>query len=139
MIRTYSEMLTFSTIEERFEYLNLHGQVGEATFGSRRYLNQLFYKSKEWRQFRDLIIVRDGACEFGLEEYPIDDPKLIRVHHIVPITIEDILNRDPKLFDPNNVVCVSDLTHKAIHYGNKDLLPIKYTERTKNDTCPWKK
>lgn len=138
MIRTYSEMLKFETMEERFQYLKLDGKVGEATFGSRRYLNQMLYTSDEWKKFRISIILRDGACEFGLEDYPIDDPTQIRIHHIVPITVEDVLNRDPKIFDPNNVVCVSDLTHKAIHYGNEDLLPKPYIERCKNDTCPWK-
>ena len=138
-MRTYTEMLSYQTIEERFEYLKTHGQVGESTFGSRRYLNQILYRSKEWRAFRDKIIIRDDACEFGLKDYPINDPKDIRIHHIEPITIEDILNKDPKIFDPNNVICVSDLTHKALHYGDASLLPNKqFEERTKNDTCPWK-
>lgn len=138
-MKTYTEMLSYQTIEERFEYLKLHGQVGESTFGSRRYLNQILYKSKEWRMFRNKIIIRDGACEFGLKDYQINDPKDIRIHHIEPITIEDILNKDPKIFDPNNVICVSDLTHKALHYGDASSLPNKqFIERTKNDTCPWK-
>lgn len=137
-MRTYSEMLKLETMEERFQYLKLDGKVGEVTFGSRRYLNQMLYTSDEWKKFRISIILRDNACEFGLEDYPIDDPTQIRIHHIVPITVEDVLNRDPKIFDPNNVVCVSDLTHKAIHYGNEDLLPKPYVERSKNDTCPWK-
>lgn len=125
-------------MEERFQYLKLDGKVGEVTFGSRRYLNQMLYTSDEWKKFRISIILRDNACEFGLEDYRIDDPTQIRIHHIVPITVEDVLNRDPKIFDPNNVVCVSDLTHKAIHYGNEDLLSKPYVERYKNDTCPWK-
>lgn len=138
-MRTYTEMLLYQTIEERFEYLKTHGQVGVSTFGSRRYLNQILYRSKEWRVFRDKIIIRDDACEFGLKDYPINDPKDIRIHHIEPITIEDILNKDPKIFDPNNVICVGDLTHKALHYGDASLLPNKQiVERTKNDTCPWK-
>lgn len=138
-MKTYTEMLSYQTIEERFEYLKLHGQVGESTFGSRRYLNQILYRSKEWRMFRNKIIIRDGACEFGLRDYPINDLKDIRIHHIEPMTIEDILNKDPKIFDPNNVICVSDLTHKALHYGDASLLPNKqFVERTKNDTCPWK-
>lgn len=138
-MRTYTEMLSYQTIEERFEYLKTHGQVGVSTFGSRRYLNQILYRSKEWRAFRDKIIIRDNACEFGLKDYPINDPKNIRIHHIESITIEDILNKDHKIFDPNNVICVSDLTHKALHYGDASLLPNKqFVERTKNDTCPWK-
>lgn len=138
-MRTYTEMLSYQTIKDRFEYLKIHGQVGEATFGSRRYLNQILYKSKEWRDFRNKIIIRDNACEFGLIDYPINNSKDIRIHHINPITIEDVLNRDPKLFDPNNVICVSDLTHKALHYGDASLLPNnQFVERTKNDTCPWK-
>lgn len=138
MIRTYSEMLKFKTIEERFEYLKLDGNVGESTFGSRRYLNQALYSSDEWKKFRTSIILRDNACEFGLEDYPINDIKEIRIHHIIPLTIDDVLNRDSKIFDPNNVVCVSDLTHKALHYSNEELLPKPYVERRKNDTCPWK-
>lgn len=138
MIRTYSEMLKFKTIEERFEYLKLDGNVGESTFGSRRYLNQALYSSDEWKKFRTSIILRDNACEFGLEDYPINDTKEIRIHHIIPLTIDDVLNRDSKIFDPNNVVCVSDLTHKALHYSNEELLPKPYVERRKNDTCPWK-
>lgn len=137
-MRTYSEMVKLKTIEERFQYLKLDGRVGESTFGSRRYLNQILYQSDEWKKFRVSIILRDNACEFGLEDYPINDPKMIRIHHIDPITIEDVLNRDPKIFDPNNVICVSDLTHKAIHYSNEELLPKPYVERSKNDTCPWK-
>lgn len=138
-MRTYTEMLSYQTIEERFEYLKTHGQVGVSTFGSRRYLNQILYRSKEWRAFRDKIIIRDNACEFGLKDYPINDPKNIRIHHIESITIEDILNKDHKIFDPNNVICVSDLTHKALHYGDASLLPNKqFVERARNDTCPWK-
>lgn len=136
-IRTYSEMLTFPTLEERFKYLQLKGSVGKDTFGYDRYLNQILYHSDGWKSFRNDIIIRDNGCDLACEGYEIY--KRILVHHINPITVEDVLNRDPKVFDPENVVCVSHITHNAIHYGDENLLMTAPVERSPNDTCPWRR
>ena len=124
------------TFEERFLYLQLDGSVGKETFGFNRYLNQTLYRSDEWRSIRDQIIIRDNGCDLGMYGYEIQGRILI--HHLNPITKEDIINRSSVIFDPNNLVCVSHITHNAIHYGNEGLLPKVPKERTKNDTCPWK-
>lgn len=137
MIRTYSEMCDLNTFRERFYYLKLEGTVGEDTFGSKRYLNQILYKTKEWLMLRDKIIVRDNGCDLGVVGREILGR--IIVHHINPITIEDVLNRNPKVFDPNNLITCSDMTHKAIHYGDEQLLISEPIERSKYDTCPWKR
>ena len=137
MTKTYLELIQLDSYDERFEYLKIGGFVGEETFGSDRYLNQALYTSPEWRKFRNRIIVRDNGCEMGLDNLKIN--KRVIIHHINPITPEDIVNRDPKIFDPNNVVCVSHALHQAIHYGDKNLLPVMPVERTPHDTCPWKK
>lgn len=134
--RSYSELIRFPTFEERFQYLKLGGLVGKTTFGHDRYLNQLLYHSNEWRRFRKEIIIRDNGGDMALEEYQIVVG--IIVHHIVPLTIEDIENRSYRIFDPENVVCVSHKTHEAIHYGDERLLPRLLVERRPNDTCPWK-
>lgn len=153
MIKTYSELIRLSTFEERFAYLKIAGRVGEDTFGYDRFLNQDFYQSTEWRNFRDRIIVRDGGCDMGLSDYPITDyirkidsrsniiyKARIIIHHINPITKDDILCHSDCLFDPENVICVSDRTHKAIHYGDLNTAkPKEFVERSPNDTCPWKK
>lgn len=136
-MRTYSEMLKFHTFEDRFEYLKLNGSVGDVTFGYDRYLNQALYKSKEWKSFRDKIIVRDDGCDLAVEGHEIGG-RLI-VHHINPITPEMVENRHPAIFDPENVVCVSHYTHLAIHYSSVDLLPAKPVVRKPNDTSPWRK
>lgn len=137
MNRSYSELITIPTFEERFEYLRLGGIVGEDTFGSHRYLNQTFYRSAEWRRFRREIIIRDMGCDLGIEDREIQG--LIIIHHINPISIEDIINRRLEiLFNRDNVICVSDMTHKAIHYGDESLLIKAPIERTKFDTCPWR-
>lgn len=135
-IRTYSELISIPTFEERYNYLNLLGKVGDATFGSKRYLNQVLYMSKEWLSIRRRVIVRDNGCDLGIKDREIGS--VIIVHHMNPITIEDVLNHDPKVFDPEFLICVEDLTHKAIHYGNADLLVKDVIERSKNDTCPWR-
>lgn len=135
--KSYLESLEFKTFEEKFEYLKLNGAVGDATFGTARYLNQKFYTSNEWRNLRHEIIVRDEGCDLGSKDRPIEGKILI--HHINPISVEDILNRDPKLFDPNNLICVSEITHNALHYGDESLLSKNPIERRANDTCPWKK
>ena len=135
-IRTYSELITIPTFEERFEYLQLKGSVGKDTFGYDRYLNQVLYRSPEWKRLRNQIIIRDGGCDLACNGYDIYDKVLI--HHLNPITVEDVLTRSRKVFDPDNLVCVSHSTHNAIHYGDVDLLVTGPIIRTKNDTCPWR-
>ena len=135
-IRTYSELITIQTFEERFEYLQLKGSVGKDTFGYDRYLNQVLYRSPEWKRLRNQIIIRDGGCDLACDGYDIYDKVLI--HHLNPITVEDVLTRSRKVFDPDNLVCVSHNTHNAIHYGDVDLLVTGPIIRTKNDTCPWR-
>ena len=135
-IRTYSELITIPTFEERFEYLQLKGSVGKDTFGYDRYLNQVLYRSPEWKRLRNQIIIRDGGCDLACDGYDIYNKVLI--HHLNPITVEDVLSRSRKVFDPDNLVCVSHNTHNAIHYGDVDLLVTGPIIRTKNDTCPWR-
>lgn len=135
-IRTYSELITIPTFEERFEYLQLKGSVGKDTFGYDRYLNQVLYRSPEWKRLRNQIIIRDGGCDLACDGYDIYGKVLI--HHLNPITVEDVLARSRKVFDPDNLVCVSHSTHNAIHYGDVDLLVAGPIIRTKNDTCPWR-
>ena len=135
-IRTYSELITIPTFEERFEYLQLKGSVGKDTFGYDRYLNQVLYRSHEWKRLRNQIIIRDGGCDLACNGYDVYGKVLI--HHLNPITVEDVLARSRKVFDPDNLVCVSHNTHNAIHYGDVDLLVTGPIIRTKNDTCPWR-
>ncbi len=134
--RTYSELITCHSFEERFNYLELKGKVGKETFGPLRRLNQEFYHSSEWLNFRDKIIIRDNGCDLGVEGFEIYGPILI--HHLNPITSEDILNHNKSVFDPENVICTTLMTHNAIHYGDISLLVTGPLERSKNDTCPWK-
>lgn len=135
-IKTYSELITIPTFEERFEYLQLKGSVGKGTFGYDRHLNQVLYRSPEWKRLRNQIIIRDCGCDLACEGYDIHSKVLI--HHLNPITVEDVLARSRKVFDPDNLVCVSHNTHNAIHYGDVDLLVTGPIIRTKNDTCPWR-
>ena len=135
-IRTYSELITIPTFEERFEYLQLKGSVGKDTFGYDRYLNQVLYRSPEWKRLRNQIIIRDDGCDLACDGYDVYGKVLI--HHLNPITVEDVLARSRKVFDPDNLVCVSHNTHNAIHYGDVDLLVTRPIIRTKNDTCPWR-
>lgn len=136
MLRTYKDLRRLDTIRDRFEYLKLGGQVGESTFGFDRYLNQAFYRSREWQEARRTVILRDGGCDLGIEGYEIG--KGLVVHHMNPITIDDILSRRDEIFDPEFLICVSDRTHKAIHYGDAELLPKDPVERKPGDTCPWR-
>ena len=136
-IRTYSELMSLNTFEERFRYLKLGGKVGEQTFGFDRYLNQSFYKSEEWLKLRDEIIIRDNACDLGVEDREIHSRVLI--HHMNPITKYDILNKTDLLLNPEFLICTTKRTHDAIHYGNEDILFTRLVERTKNDTCPWRR
>lgn len=135
--KTYSELVKLDTFEKRFEYLALHGIVGAETFGSNRIHNQDFYRRKEWKDARRFVIIRDNGCDLGIQEREIVDR--IYVHHINPITLEDVLNSRPILFDPENLICVSRKTHEAIHYGDKSLLLLDDVVRRPNDTCPWKR
>ena len=135
-IKTYSELITIPTFEERFEYLKLDGQVGVETFGFNRYLNQAFYKSDEWLSIRDYVITRDNGCDLGMEGYEIYGRILI--HHINPITKNDIIQRSRILLDPENLITTVKRTHDAIHYGDSNLLMRAPIERRKNDTCPWR-
>lgn len=138
MIKAYSEMIKFDSFYERFEYLKLNGYVGEDTFGDQRFLNQILYKTPEWRKIRREIILRDNGTDLGVSGCIICGKVLI--HHINPITIEDIQNRNSNIFDPENLVCVSHKTHNAIHYGNiQKTLNSELIIRSKNDTIPWKK
>lgn len=137
MIRTYSELITLPTFEERYRYLRLGGRVGEDTFGFDRYLNQLFYQTEEWRSVRDYVIVRDGGCDLAIEGREIRDR--ILVHHMNPITKEDILQKTKYLLAPEYLICTIKNTHDAIHYGDESLLSLPPIERTRNDTCPWRR
>lgn len=134
--RSYSDLKKLATFEERFEYLKLSSIIGEPTFGFERYLNQRFYGTKEWKDFRREIIIRDNGMDLGIDDRPILGR--IEIHHINPITIEDIREKSSLLLDPENAISTSSLTHKAIHYGDFNLLPKKLEERRPNDTCPWK-
>jgi len=136
-IRTYTELSRLETFEERYKYLKLSGVVGKSTFGYDRYLNQVLYKSKRWRKVRDIVIVRDNGCDLGVEGYEIND-KII-IHHMNPITVEDIEEENEDIFNPEYLISSSDRTHKAIHYSDESLLPQLPIERTPGDTCPWRK
>lgn len=140
-IRTYSELIKLPTFEERYRYLRLGGKVGEETFGFDRWLNQTFYKDPHWLRVRDEVIIRDTGngryCrDLGLEGYDIHGR--ILVHHMNPITKEDILRRSKFLLDPEYLICTMKNTHDAIHYGDESLLIGDPIERTVNDTCPWR-
>ena len=136
IIKSYSELIKIPTYKERFEYLKLNGIVGKDTFGYDRYLNQAFYNSPEWRRFRRDMIIRDNGCDLACEGYEIRG-KII-LHHINPLTHDDLINRREVLFDPENIICVTHNTHNAIHYGDANLLITGPIERTANDTCPWR-
>lgn len=135
-IKTYSELITLPTFKERFEYLRLDGIVGKDTFGFDRYMNQIFYKSKEWQSLRNQIVIRDNGCDLGLEGYEIQGKILI--HHMNPITPEDIINRSDYLLNPDFLISTMLSTHNAIHYGDESLIAREPIERSKNDTCPWR-
>lgn len=135
MNRTYSELRRIEDFEERFRYLALRGRVGESTFGFNRWINQDFYRSREWRQARDEIIVRDNGCDLGIDGYEIH--RGLYIHHLTPVTAEQIEAGDDCLVDPNNLITVSLRTHNAIHYGDESLLPQKLVERRPGDTKLW--
>lgn len=134
--RSYSELSKISDFYERYRYLKLNSRVGYETFGTERYLNQVFYRSSKWRSARDKVIIRDNGCDLGVEGFDIHD-KII-VHHINVVTIEDIERERSWLFDPEFLICTSSRTHNAIHYGDESTLPQLLITRRPNDTCPWK-
>lgn len=136
MIRTYRELSALNTFEERFRYLRLDGKVGQDTFGFDRLLNQRFYRSQEWKSIRDQVIIRDNGCDLGIEDRTIYGKILI--HHMNPISPEDIQQQSNILLNPEYLICVSHATHNAIHYGDESLLVTVPAERTRNDTCPWR-
>ena len=136
-IRTYNELVQYHSYEDRFRYLKLNGVVANETFGFDRYLNQRFYKSAEWRRVRDQVIIRDNGCDLGIPGREIFGT--IIVHHMNPISIEDIEKNPEILFDPNYLICVSHDTHNAIHYGTEIPKSSEPIIRTPNDTCPWKR
>lgn len=142
IIRTYSELITIPTFEERYHYLKLDGRVGEETFGFDRYLNQQFYKSDEWRSIRDYVILRDTGYNDYCQDLGMSDGHDIHgrilIHHMNPITKEDILRRSKYLLDPEYLICTIKNTHDAIHYGDESLLMTGPIVRTQNDTCPWR-
>ena len=137
IIRTYSELRKLETFEDRFHYLELRGRVGKETFGFDRIFNQMFYRSKEWRNFRDEIIARDLGCDLGIEGREIYG-KII-IHHLNPITLDDIQTSSEYLMNPEFVITTSFSTHNAIHYGDESILIKDPIRRSKNDTCPWKR
>lgn len=135
--KTYSELIQIPSYIERYRYLKLGGKAGEITFGNERYLNQILYKSPEWKSFRRGIILRDCGCDMGVPGYEIQG--VILIHHINPITVEDIYERNECVFDEENAISVSKRTHNAIHYGDEELLSIdEIVERRPNDTTPWR-
>lgn len=136
-IRTYSELITLPTFEERYQYLRLNGRVGEETFGFDRWLNQRFYKDPEWLRIRDEVIIRDNGCDLAIPGREIYSRILI--HHMNPITKDDILQRSKYLLNPEYLICTIKNTHDAIHYGDENLLVKGPVERKPNDTCPWRR
>ena len=134
--RSYRELSQLETFEQRFEYLKLSGQVANPTFGYDRIFNQYFYHSSEWRRTRNGIILRDNGSDLGIQGYEINGR--IYVHHINPVTLEDVECMSDKLFDPNNLICVSFDTHNAIHFGTERTIPKIPVERVPGDTCPWR-
>ena len=141
IIRTYSELIKLPTFEERFKYLELHGSVGKDTFGFDRYMNQQFYKhSREWKLVRNHIITRDLGCDLGVEGYEIPNGVTIFIHHMNPISVDDFKVDTPFLLEPEYLITTILNTHNAIHYGGQESLARRnFTERVRNDTCPWKR
>lgn len=134
--KTYSELLTLNRFEDRLKYLSLNGAVGDITFGGHRYLNQMLYQTDRWKSTRRKVIFRDNGCDLAHDDYLI--PGSIYVHHLNPITIDDILNEKPCVFDLENLVCTSFKTHNAIHYGIDNEMPRGLIIREKYDTCLWR-
>lgn len=136
MIRTFTELNRLRTFEERYRYLRLSGAVGQSTFGYDRYLNQMLYTSKRWLRTRDEIIIRDQGCDLGDPDHEIRGKVII--HHMNPVSIEDIELGHDRVFNPEFLICTSSNTHNAIHFGDESLLPQEPIVRSRNDTCPWR-
>lgn len=135
MIRSYPELLNFTSFEQRFDYLKLNGSVAHSTFGGKRQLGRAFYTSPEWRRVRREVILRDSGCDLGCPDFPVHGK--IFVHHINPITADDVIRRHPAVLDPDNLITVSFDTHNAIHYGDYSLVDKDVVERRPFDTTPW--
>lgn len=136
MIRTYRDLRKLKTFHERFDYLKLGGRVGEATFGYDRYLNQMLYSSDRWKSIRDDVIIRDNGCDLGIEGHDIYGG--IWIHHMNPLTPEEIESGSDDIYDPEYLICTARNTHDAVHYRNVILIPKEPIVRYKNDTCPWR-
>ena len=134
-IRSYSELRDLVTLEDRFHYLSLRGQVGETTFGFDRYMNQMFYTSREWRQVRQRVILRDQGCDLGIDGYEIY--KGLVIHHLNPMTVDNIRNGDSEILDPEFLITTTLMIHNAIHFGDERLLPRTLMERSRGDTRLW--
>lgn len=135
MIRSYRELRRLDTFEERYRYLALHGEVGRPTFGFDRYINQQFYRSRQWRHLRNTVIVRDNGCDLGIDGFEIHER--IIIHHMNPMTVDDLVDGEDDILDPEFLICVSHQTHNAIHYGDEELLPRPLVERSPGDTKLW--
>ena len=135
--RSYTELSALKTFEERFRYLQLNGVVAEETFGFDRIINQKFYRSPEWKRIRDHVIIRDNGCDLGVEDHEIFGRVVI--HHMNPVRLKDFDELSDILLNPEYLICTTHVTHNAIHYGDESLLIQEPIERSKNDTCPWKK
>lgn len=135
--KSYEELLQLKTYDERLEYLQMFGSIGEDTFGFDRYLNQKFYRSSEWKRLRKQIFLRDNGCDLALEGYDILDPGSVIIHHINPLSVDDLNKHTDLLLNPNNLITVSRWTHNLIHFGNSEKIPVALT-RSPRDTCPWK-
>ena len=136
MIRCYSDLIQLETFKERYYYLKLHGKVGEDTFGFDRYINQSLYKSNKWKRTRSQVIIRDNGCDLGIEGHELDN--YIVIHHMNPLTLEDIEEERDVVFNPEYLISCSSRTHKAIHFGDENLLPKDFVEIRPNDTCLWR-
>lgn len=136
MIRRYSDLIMLDSFLERYYYLKLHGKVAEETFGLDRYVNQMLYRSRKWKRTRAQVIIRDNGCDLGVDGRELSD--YIVVHHMNPITLEDIEEERDSVFDPEYLICCSSRTHKAIHFGDETLLPKEFIGRRPNDTCLWR-
>jgi len=137
-LRSYEELIRLDNYNDRLAYLRIFGRVGEDTFGFDRYLNQQFYRSREWKELRKKIFLRDNGCDLGLEGYDLPDPNSVIIHHINPLSVDDFTTGTDLLLNPSNLITVSRWTHNLIHYGDAEQIPISYS-RSPNDTCPWKK
>lgn len=135
MIRTYSDLIRFQSFEDRYRYLALRGAVGDSTFGFDRYINQQFYRSRQWKQLRQHIIARDDGCDLAVPGYDIHQNLVI--HHINPMTVDDVIHADPSILDPEFLITTTHRTHNAIHYGDESLLLLPFVDRRPGDTCLW--